>query len=75
MTPVHDGTFVAGGRPLIRPVVEAEIRLPYGFVSPSEPMFLSDTEASAIEAQIRRVESRAGVQVVTAVIAKSDTYV
>jgi putative membrane protein len=37
-------------------------------------MFLSDAEASAIDAQIGRLESRTGVQVVTAVIGKSDTY-
>ncbi len=38
-------------------------------------MFLSDAEADAIDAQIGRLESRTGVQVVTAVIGKSDTYV
>lgn len=37
-------------------------------------MFLSDTEADAINAQIGRLESRTGVQVVTAAISKSDTY-
>ena len=38
-------------------------------------MFLSDAEADAIDAQIGRLESRTGVQVVTAVVGKSDTYV
>ncbi len=38
-------------------------------------MFLSDAEADAIDAQIGRLESRTGVQVVTAAIGKSDTYV
>ena len=38
-------------------------------------MFLSDAEATAIDAQIGRLESRTGVQVVTATIGKSDTYV
>ena len=37
-------------------------------------MFLSDAEADAIDAQIERLESRTGVQVVTAAIGKSDTY-
>jgi putative membrane protein len=37
-------------------------------------MFLNDTEADAINTQIGRLESRTGVQVVTAVVAKSDTY-
>jgi putative membrane protein len=37
-------------------------------------MFLSDAEADAIDAQIGRLESRTGVQVVTAVVGKSDTY-
>lgn len=36
-------------------------------------MFLSDAEADAIDAQIGRLESRTGVQVVTAVVGKSDT--
>jgi putative membrane protein len=62
-------------QPPIRPVVAPTLRLRYGFVSPSEPMFLSDAEASAIDAQIGRLESRTGVQVATAVIGKSDTYV
>jgi putative membrane protein len=38
-------------------------------------MFLSDAEADAIDAQIGRLESRTGVQVVTAAVGKSDTYV
>ena len=38
-------------------------------------MFLSDAEADAIDEQISRLESRTGVQLVTAVIGKSDTYV
>ena len=38
-------------------------------------MFLSNAEADAIDAQIVRLESRTGVQVVTAVVGKSDTYV
>src|SRR5436190_14232315 len=38
-------------------------------------MFLSDTEAAAIDSQIRRLESRTGVQVVTAAIGKADAYV
>ena len=37
-------------------------------------MFLSNAEADAIDAQIGRLESRTGVQVVTAVVGKSDTY-
>ena len=37
-------------------------------------MFLSDAEAAAIDAQIGRLESRTGVQVVTAVVGKSDIY-
>jgi putative membrane protein len=37
-------------------------------------MFLSDAEANSIDAQIGRLESRTGVQVVTAVVGKSDTY-
>jgi putative membrane protein len=36
---------------------------------------LSKTEADAIDAQIARLESRTGVQIVTAVIGKSDVYV
>ena len=38
-------------------------------------MFLSDAEADAIDEQIGRLESQTGVQPVTAVIDKSDTYV
>ena len=38
-------------------------------------MFLSDAEAEAIDARIGRLESRTGVQVVTAAVGKSDTYV
>ena len=38
-------------------------------------MYLTSTEADAIEAQVARVESRTGVQIVTAVVGKSDTYV
>ena len=38
-------------------------------------MFLSNAEADAIDAEIGRLESRTGVQVVTAVVGKSDTYV
>lgn len=37
-------------------------------------MFLSDAEANAIDAEIGRLESRTGVQVVTAAVGKSDTY-
>ncbi len=37
-------------------------------------MFLNDAEADTIDAQIGRLESRTGVQVVTAVVGKSDTY-
>jgi putative membrane protein len=38
-------------------------------------MFLTKAEADAIDAQVDRLESRTGVQVVTAVIGRSDTYV
>jgi putative membrane protein len=38
-------------------------------------MFLTRAEADAIDAQVARVESRTGVQIVTAVVGKSDTYV
>ena len=38
-------------------------------------MFLSHAEADAIDAQILELESRTGVQVVTAIVGKSDTYV
>jgi putative membrane protein len=38
-------------------------------------MFLTSAEADAIDAQVARVESRTGVQVVTAVVGKSDNYV
>ena len=38
-------------------------------------MFLSDAEVGAIDAQIGRLESQTGVQVVTAMIGRSDTYV
>ena len=38
-------------------------------------MFLSDAEATAIDAQIGRLESCTGVQVVTAVIGKADNYI
>ena len=37
-------------------------------------MFLTKAEADAIDAQVARLESRTGVQVVTAVVGKSDTY-
>lgn len=37
-------------------------------------MFLSDAESQAIHTQIGRLESRTGVQVMTAVVGKSDTY-
>lgn len=37
-------------------------------------MFLSDAEADAIDAQIGGLESRTGVQVVTAVVGKADSY-
>jgi putative membrane protein len=37
-------------------------------------MFLNNAEADSIDAQIGRLESRTGVQVVTAVVGKSDTY-
>jgi putative membrane protein len=37
-------------------------------------MFLSKAEADAIDAQVAGVESRTGVQVVTALVGKSDTY-
>ena len=38
-------------------------------------LFLSDVEADAINAQVARVEARTGVEVVTAIVGKSDTYV
>jgi putative membrane protein len=38
-------------------------------------MYLTRDEAQAIEARIASVESKTGVQVVTAVVGKSDTYV
>ena len=38
-------------------------------------MFLTDAEADAINAQVAGVESRTGVEVVTAIVGKSDTYV
>jgi putative membrane protein len=38
-------------------------------------MFLTAAEADAIDAQVARVESRTGVQIVTAVVGKSDNYV
>ena len=38
-------------------------------------MFLTKTEADAIDARVAAVESRTGVQIVTAVVGKSDTYV
>src|SRR5438034_847057 len=38
-------------------------------------MFLTDAEADAINAQVAGVESRTGVEVATAVVGKSDTYV
>lgn len=38
-------------------------------------MFLSQTDADAIDGHIARVEDRTGVQVVTAVVSKSDAYV
>ncbi len=38
-------------------------------------MFLTSAEADEIEAQVAGIESRTGVQVVTAVVGKSDTYV
>jgi putative membrane protein len=37
-------------------------------------MFLTCAEADAIDSQIGRLESQTGVQVVTAVVGKSDTY-
>ena len=37
-------------------------------------MFLTEAEASAIDARVAAVESRTGVQIVTAIIGKSDTY-
>jgi putative membrane protein len=37
-------------------------------------MFLTAAEADALDAQVARIESRTGVQVVTAVVGKSDTY-
>jgi putative membrane protein len=37
-------------------------------------MFLSDAESQAIHTQIGQLESRTGVQVMTAVVGKSDTY-
>jgi putative membrane protein len=46
----------------------------YGVIKGWALMFLSDAEARAIDAQISRLESRTGVQVVTAVVGKSDTY-
>jgi putative membrane protein len=38
-------------------------------------MFLNQVEADAIDAQVAGVESRTGVEVVTAIVGKSDTYV
>jgi putative membrane protein len=38
-------------------------------------MFLTPAEADEIEAQVARVKSRTGVQIVAAVVGKSDTYV
>ncbi|HEY3381074.1 MAG TPA: TPM domain-containing protein [Vicinamibacterales bacterium] len=38
-------------------------------------MFLTTAEADAIDAAVARVESRTGVQVVTAIVGKSDAYV
>ncbi len=38
-------------------------------------MFLTDAEADAINAQVAGVELRTGVEVVTAIVGKSDTYV
>jgi putative membrane protein len=38
-------------------------------------MFLTTAEADSIDAQVARLESRTGVQVVTVVIGRSDTYV
>lgn len=37
-------------------------------------MFLTGAEADALDALVARIESRSGVQVVTAVVGKSDTY-
>ena len=37
-------------------------------------MFLSSAEADAVDARIARVEARTGVQVVTAIVGRSDTY-
>ncbi|MEI6669300.1 MAG: TPM domain-containing protein [Acidobacteriota bacterium] len=37
-------------------------------------MYLSEVEAAAIDQRIARLESRTGVQVVTAVVGKSDSY-
>lgn len=38
-------------------------------------MFLSPAEADAIDARVAQVEARTGVQVVTAIIGKADTYI
>lgn len=38
-------------------------------------MFLPGAEAQAVEAAVARIEARTGVQIVTAVVGKSDTYV
>jgi putative membrane protein len=38
-------------------------------------MFLTTTEAEAIDALVAGVESRTGVQVVTAIVARSDSYI
>jgi putative membrane protein len=38
-------------------------------------MFLTDEEADAIDVRIGKLEARTGVQIVTAVVGKSDTYV
>jgi putative membrane protein len=37
-------------------------------------LFLSRAEADAVDARIARVEARTGVQVVTAIVGRSDTY-
>lgn len=37
-------------------------------------MFLTEAEASTIDARVAAVESRTGVQIVTAIVGKSDTY-
>ncbi len=38
-------------------------------------MFLSSAEAAAIDRQVEAIEARTGVQIATAIVGKSDTYV